>query len=63
MEEGYPEVLKKTVEDVMTRNQLTVSLSMPILEAGSYMGVKNFRRIPVVDNERLLGMGGIGGHI
>ncbi len=60
MEEGYPEVLKKKVEDVMSRNPLTVSPSTPILEAASYMGVKNFRRIPVAENGKLMGMVSIG---
>lgn len=60
MEEGYPEALKKNVEDVMSRNPLTVSPSTPILEAASYMGVKNFRRIPVVENGKLMGMVSIG---
>jgi len=35
MEDGYPEALKKQVEDVMSRNPLTVSPSTPILEAAS----------------------------
>lgn len=60
MEEGYPEALKKKVEDVMSRNPLTVSPSTPILEAASYMGMKNFRRIPVADDGKLIGMVSIG---
>lgn len=60
MEEGYPEVLKKTVEAVMTRNPMTVSPTTPVLEAASYMGVKNFRRIPVAEDGKLIGMLSIG---
>jgi len=60
MEDGYPEALKKMVEEVMSRNPLTVSPSTPILEAASYMGVKNFRRIPVAENGKLMGMVSIG---
>lgn len=60
MEDGYPDVLKKKVEEVMSRNPLTVSPSTPILEAASYMGVKNFRRIPVAENGKLMGMVSIG---
>jgi CBS domain-containing protein len=60
MEEGYPEILGKKVEDVMSKNPLTLSSSSPILEAASYMGLKNFRRIPVVDQGRLVGMVSIG---
>jgi CBS domain-containing protein len=60
MEEGYPGVLKKKVEEVMSRNLLTVVPSTPILEAASYMGMKNFRRIPVAENGKLMGMVSIG---
>lgn len=60
MEEGYPEILAKKVEDVMSKNPLTLPSSSPILEAASYMGLKNFRRIPVVDQGRLVGMVSIG---
>ena len=60
MEEGYPEILAKKVGDVMSRNPLTISSSAPILEAASYMGLKNFRRIPVVDQGRLVGMVSVG---
>lgn len=60
MEEGYPEVLGKKVEEIMSPNPLTVSPDVPILEAASYMGLKNFRRIPVVDHGTLLGMVSIG---
>ena len=60
MEEGYAEVLGKKVDEIMTKNPLTVSPNMPILEAASYMGLKNFRRIPVVEKGVLLGMVSIG---
>ena len=60
MEAGYPEVLGKKVEEVMTRNPLTVGSCDHILEAASYMGLKNFRRIPVVDKDKLVGMLSIG---
>ena len=60
MEEGFPSVLKKTVEEVMSQNPLTVSPDDPILEAASYMGLKHFRRIPVVEDGKLVGMVSIG---
>ena len=60
MEEGYAEVLGKKVEEVMSRNPLTVSPNDPILEAASYMGLKNFRRIPVVEQGKLVGMVSVG---
>lgn len=60
MEDGYAEVLAKKVEEIMSASPLTVSPHTPILEAASYMGLKNFRRIPVVDRGRLVGMVSIG---
>lgn len=60
MEEGYPDVLTKKVEEIMSTNPLTVSPSDPILQAASYMGLKNFRRIPVVERGKLVGMVSIG---
>jgi len=60
MEEGYLEVLRRPVEEIMTRKPLAVSPDAPILEAASYMGLRNFRRIPVVEEEKLVGMLSIG---
>ncbi len=60
MEQGYSEVLGKKVEEIMSRNPLTVSPDAPILEAASYMGLKNFRRIPVVEHDKLVGMVSVG---
>lgn len=60
MEEGYAETLAKKIEEIMSPNPLTVAPSDPVLEAASYMGLKNFRRIPVVDRGRLVGMLSIG---
>ena len=56
MEEGYPDVMKKPVSDIMTKNPLTVAPHDPILQAASYMGLKHFRRIPVEENGKLVGM-------
>ena len=60
MEEGYPDVLAKKVQEIMSANPLTVSPNDPILQAASYMGLKNFRRIPVVEKGKLVGMLSIG---
>ena len=60
MEEGYAAVLTKSVEEVMSLNPLTVAPSDPILQAASYMGLRNFRRIPVVEGGKLAGMVRIG---
>lgn len=60
MEKGYAEVLGKKVEEVMAKNPLAVSPNDPVLEAASYMGLKHFRRIPVVEKGKLVGMVSIG---
>ena len=60
MESAYTGILERRVDDIMTRHPLTVSADDPILKAASYMGLKNFRRIPVVDGTRLVGMISIG---
>jgi len=56
MEEGYSKVLEMTAGSIMTPNPMTVSPDDPILKAASYMGLKNLRRIPVVNGRELVGM-------
>lgn len=60
MEDGYSAALDEKVEEIMSQNPLTVAPHDPVLEAASYMGLKNFRRMPVVDNGTLVGMLSIG---
>ena len=60
MEEGYIEVMNKQVGEIMSKNPLTVSPNDPILQAASYMGLKHFRRIPVEENGKLVGMVSLG---
>src|SRR3990167_2605854 len=56
MEEGYPEALGGKIEEIMSQNPLTVAPHDPVLEAASYRGLKNFQRIPVVDQGMMVGM-------
>lgn len=56
MEERYPEVLLKKVGEIMTRRPLTVSPDEPVLKAASFMGLKNLRRIPVTEEQKVVGM-------
>src|SRR5205823_13128736 len=60
MEGGYAEILSMKVAEIMSRNPLTVGPDDPVLQAASYMGLKNFRRIPVVERGKLVGMLSIG---
>ncbi len=56
MEDGYNKVLERKIGDLMTANPMYVDPSDPVLKAASYMGLKNLRRIPVVENNKLIGM-------
>ncbi len=60
MEENYKRVMCMKVKEVMTPDPMTVESETPILKAASYMGLKNLRRIPVVDGGVLTGMVSIG---
>jgi len=50
MEENYGKVLEMKVGDVMTASPVAVSASDSVLKAASFMGLRNLRRIPVVND-------------
>lgn len=56
MEKDYSSVLNKTVDDLMTRAVASVSPDMPILRAASMMWLRKIRRIPVTENNKLVGI-------
>ena len=56
MEKDYGSVLDKTVDDLMTRVVASVSPDMPILRAASMMWLRKIRRIPVTENNKLVGI-------
>jgi CBS domain-containing protein len=56
MEKDYTSVLGKTVDDLMTRVVESVSPEMPILRAASMMWLRKIRRIPVTENNKLVGI-------
>ncbi len=60
MEDNYKRVMCMKVNEVMTPNPMTVDPDMPVLKAASFMGLKNLRRIPVVDDGKLAGIVSIG---
>jgi CBS domain-containing protein len=47
------------IGDVMTRDPLTVEVSVPVLDAARLMGERKIRHLPVVEGDHLLGMVGI----
>jgi len=60
MLDQYKDVVTLRVRDVMTKNPLTVPPDIHILKAATVMARRNFRRIPVAEGDRLLGMLSIG---
>jgi len=60
MEDNYKRVMCMKVKEVMTPNPMSVPSDMPVLKAASFMGLKNLRRLPVVDDGKLAGMISIG---
>ena len=60
MEENYKRVMCMKIRDIMTPDPMTVASDTPVLKAASFMGLKNLRRIPVVDDGNLAGMISIG---
>lgn len=60
IEKNYSLVLGKTVAEIMCPKPMFVTPETPVMEAASYMGLKNLRRMPVVEDGRLVGMVSIG---
>jgi CBS domain-containing protein len=56
----YASAVKGTVDDLMTRSVKSVPADMHILKAASVMTGHRFRRIPVADGDKLLGMLSLG---
>ncbi len=56
MEKDYSSVLGKTVDDIMTRVVASVSPDIPILRAASMMWLRKIRRIPVTQDNKLVGI-------
>jgi len=56
----YSSLLTKPVSDLMAKNVKTVTADMPILKAAVFMANNRFRRIPVADNGKLIGMVSLG---
>ncbi len=60
MENDYSSILDKTVADLMTSSVASVSPDIPILRAASMMWLRKFRRIPVTENNKLVGIISLG---
>ncbi len=60
MEDSYREVLARSVGSLMKKRVFTVSPDELVMQAASKMALHNFRRIPVVENDRLVGIVSLG---
>jgi CBS domain-containing protein len=56
----YASLMSKSVSALMTQNLKTVSPDMPILKAAVIMANNRFRRIPVTEGKKLVGMLSLG---
>lgn len=60
MEKRYCDVGRSTAEDIMTRNVITATVEIPVLELASLMLRKRIRRVPIVEGNKLLGIISLG---
>ena len=60
MEKEYADTLELVASDIMTRIVSTVSPDMPIMKAASMMCVNKICRIPVAEDDKLVGIISIG---
>jgi len=60
MEQGYADTLQLVASDIMTTPVSSVTPDMPIMKAASLMCINNIRRIPVADNDVVVGIVSIG---
>ncbi|MEA3292113.1 MAG: CBS domain-containing protein [Pseudomonadota bacterium] len=60
MEREYRGTMEKQVKELMTGNPATVEPDIPCLKAASIMWLRKFRRIPVAENGKLVGIVSLG---
>jgi CBS domain-containing protein len=60
LEHEYKDVVNLRVRELMTARVFTVAPEMPVLKAASIMFRNRIRRIPVAEDERLLGIVSVG---
>jgi len=60
MEKEYRGTMEKKVHELMTTKPETVAQNIPCLKAASIMWLRRFRRIPVAENGKLVGIVSLG---
>lgn len=56
IEERTVELMNKPVTEIMTKEPITASPDLPIVEAGALMLANKVKQLPVVKDEKLLGV-------
>jgi CBS domain-containing protein len=56
MEERFREVTGVPVEKIMTRDVITVSPDLEVLEAGATMAARRVKQLPVIQNHKVMGI-------
>ena len=60
MESNYKSTMNVKIGDLMTKDVASIDIGMPCLKAASTMWLRKFRRIPVTENGKLVGIVSIG---
>jgi len=60
MEKGYADTLQLVASDIMTTTVSSVTPDMPIMKAASLMCINKIRRIPVTEDDVVVGIISIG---
>lgn len=59
-EADYKKILPLKAADLMTKGVISIAPDMPLLKAVSVMAKNNFRRVPVAENKKLVGIISLG---
>ncbi len=60
MEANYKDIMNAKIGDIMTNGVDSIDIDMPCLKAASTMWLRKYRRIPVTQNGKLVGIISIG---
>lgn len=60
METNYKDTMNVKIGDIMISNVHSIDVDMPCLKAASAMWLRKYRRIPVTDNGKVIGIISIG---
>lgn len=56
MEERFRDIVRTPIDEIMTRNVITVSPDLEALKAGAIMNANRIKQLPVVRNHRVIGI-------